>query len=466
MTENLDNSSSIPDARSAIPSVSVVLEHRQIRGMIDIHSRPMVLDAIRDTLNELRQGSGDGEAAALDSIVAMVSEKLKLAEFQRLRRVINASGIILHTGLGRAVLPQAAVDAMAEMNSCCNLQIDLETGLRGKRNFETERLLCHLTGAQAAMVVNNNAAATMLVLCALCNGKEVVVSRGQLIEIGGSFRLPDCISQSGARMVEVGTTNKTHLRDYENAIGPETGALLRVNPSNYRIIGFTKDVPVLELVSLKAGRDLLVIDDLGCGAIVDLRQFGLPHEPTVQESVWAGADLVLFSGDKLIGGAQAGIIVGRKDLISRLKKHPLTRMLRVGKMTDLVLEHTLRLFLNPDELSRANPTLRMLTTRVEDLQKRATELVQAARAAGATVSMEVKDATSEIGGGALPGESIPTKVISLNSSFLTASKMAALLRQNEPPVITRIEREQVLIDTRTLLEGEGAEVAAAIARLR
>jgi L-seryl-tRNA(Ser) seleniumtransferase len=334
------------DPRSQLPAVAALLDDARVARMAERYSRPIVLDAIRRALEECRAAVVSGGAVAdVDATVALVGTILADDALQRPRRVINGTGIVLHTGLGRAVLPQCAVDALGELNGCCNLQIDLDSGQRGKRNYATERLLCKLTGAEAAVVVNNNAAATFLILSALCKGQEVVVSRGQLIEIGGSFRLPDCIHESGATLVEVGTTNKTHLRDYEQALSPNTAALLRVNPSNYRITGFVKDVPIADLVSLKKKQPVLVIDDLGCGALVELGPFGLPHEPTVPDSVAAGADLVCFSGDKLIGGPQSGIIVGKRELIARIKKHPLNRMLRVCKMTDVALERTLRLFL-------------------------------------------------------------------------------------------------------------------------
>ena len=334
--------------------------------------------------------------------------------------------------------------------------------MRGKRNFTSEQLLCRLTGTEAAMIVNNNAAATYLILAALCAGKEVIVSRGQLIEIGGSFRLPDCVTQSGAQLVEVGTTNKTHLRDYAQALSENTGAVLRVNPSNYRIVGFTKEVTTRELVELKQKQDVLIIDDLGCGALIDLRNFGLPHEPTVQESVAAGADLVCFSGDKLIGGPQSGIIVGKKALIQRIKKHPLTRMLRVDKMTDLVLEYTLRLFLDPETLTQTNPTIAMLALSQEELRRRAQTLAQQISTANTKLKIAVIETESAMGGGALPGTPIPSCGLAVTHPKLTADALSALLRRHEPPVIARIEEERVLIDMRTLLDGEDVLVCEAL----
>lgn len=456
------------DPRSQLPSVSVLLEHPRVQRLIADSSRAFVLEAIRSVLEHYRRELSKAlPSPSMEALLDAIEAALCTMESERLRPVINVTGILLHTGLGRAVLPQRAVDALSGLNRCCNLQIDLETGLRGKRNYMSEQLLCRLTGAEAAMVVNNNAAATLLVLASLCQGKEVVVSRGQLIEIGGAFRLPDCISQSGAKLVEVGTTNKTHLRDYENALSEQTGALLRVNPSNYRVVGFTKEVPIEELVGLKHKRDVLVIDDLGCGALVDLAHFGLPHEPTVQESIAAGADLALFSGDKLIGGPQAGIIVGKKPLIAAIKKHPLTRMLRVGKMTDLVLEQTLRLFLDPQSLVEQNPTLRMLTTPVEELKARAERLLKAATEAGCELELRVVESESQMGGGSLPDTTLKSYALSVESSHASAERLSALLRRNAPPVIARIEAGQVLLDMRTLLdEAEQAQLVEALVALK
>lgn len=370
----------------------------------------------------------------------------------------------MHTNLGRAVLPPSVARKLAEMDRCCNLQIDLESGERGKRNFMTERLLCRLTGAESAMLVTNNAAATFFILSALCAGREVVVSRGQLIEIGGSFRLPDCIRQSGAVMVEVGTTNKTHLRDYAGAMSERTGVLLRCNPSNYRITGFTKSVPAGDLALLKKDRpDVLVVDDLGCGALVDLSRFGLPKETTVRESLEAGADLCCFSGDKLIGGPQAGIIVGRADVIKRLKKHPLARMLRVDKMVDLALEWTLRLFLEPDRLAETHPTFRMLTEPAERLLERAEDLKRAAAERAPGLCLSLRAGRSAVGGGTLPDTEIPTWLLSVRAEGMSAGALCAALRRHEPPVIARIEEGGVVLDMRTLLEGEDEIVCDALA---
>lgn len=444
------------DPRRNLPSVTVLLEEEKIQALIAAFSRPVVLDGIRDVLAGLRSRAAGDQAPpdTVAGVVALVESKLEDIEGERLRHVVNATGILLHTGLGRAVIPESVVDKLSVMKRCCNMQIDLQTGLRGARNQVTESLVCKLTGAEAAMLVNNNAAATHLIMAALCHGKEVIVSRGQLIEIGGSFRLPDCITESGARIVEVGATNRTHLRDYHRALNESTGAILRANSSNYRIVGFTKEVPIADLVSLKAKQDVLVIDDLGCGALVDLSQYGLPKEPTVQESIKAGADIVCFSGDKLIGGAQAGIIAGRKDLIQAIKKHPMTRMMRVCKLTDFVLEHTLRLFLEPERLVAENPIYAMLAAPLLSLKRRAEKIKRRVMKEAADFELVVQKDESAVGGGSLPAVAIPTYVLSVRHPSIPADRLSGLLRRHEPPVMARIAGEEVMMDMRTLLEKE------------
>lgn len=455
-----------PDSRRQLPSVNRLLDDPAVAALLAVHPRARVVAALRGTLDVMREHIAAGGAAPVAAdIIQAAAAALSTRERERLRPVINATGILLHTGLGRAVLPRAAAAALSELDRCCNLQIDLATGTRGRRNYETEQLLCELTGAEAAMVVNNNAAATLLILAALCAGREVVVSRGQLIEIGGSFRLPDCVHQSGARLVEVGTTNKTHLRDYAAALNENTAAVMRVNPSNYRVVGFTAEVSVAELVSLKREKDLLVIDDLGCGALVGLERFGLEHEPTVGESIAAGADLVCFSGDKLIGGPQAGIIAGRAGLVQRIRKHPLTRMLRVDKCTDIALEHTLRLFLDPDHLPETNPTYTMLATPLEMLHRRARSIQRRVRQKAASATVRIIEGESALGGGSLPATPIRTWLIALTLPGLSSGELAARLRSCEPPVITRIADDVVVLDMRTLLPGEDMEVARVVIQI-
>jgi L-seryl-tRNA(Ser) seleniumtransferase len=454
------------DPRSQLPAVAVLLGEPAVQALLAAHPRPLVVDAVRAALEGLRREAAKAKRAPdRAQVLERVRAELAREEADRPRPVVNATGILLHTGLGRAVLPDEAAAALGRLNRCCNMQLDLETGARGKRNAATEKLLCRLTGAEAAALVNNNAAATMLILAALCPGREVVISRGQLIEIGGSFRLPDCIHQSGAIMVEVGTTNKTHLRDYEAALSENTGMLLRVNPSNYRVVGFHKEVSTAELVTLKAQQDVIVVDDLGCGALVDLSQYGLPKEPTVQDSIAAGADLACFSGDKLIGGPQAGIIVGRKDLVAKIKKHPLTRMMRVCKLTDTALEHTLRLFLEPEKLLETNPTLRSIAAPVEEMKKRAQSLKRRLDKLNLPLQVKAIAGESATGGGSLPATPIPTWLLAVSADALSTDELCRRLRQHEPPVIARVANDEVLLDTRTLLDGDEKVVLAALKKV-
>ncbi len=451
------------DPRGRLTPVYALIEEPRVVALILEHSRPVVLEAVQEALDWYRQNLGPGDATpSADEIVGRVESLVHLQEGERMRPVVNATGVILHTGMGRAVLPRRAAQALGQLDRCCNMQVDLQSGKRGKRSFSTEQLLVRLTGAEAAMVVNNNAAATLLILTALCKDREVIVSLGQLIEIGGSFRLPDCIRESGATIVQVGTTNRTHLYDYERALSENTGAILRANPSNYRVIGFSKEVAVAELVSLKQKQPVLVIDDIGCGALIDTEKLGLPKELTVQESLSAGADLVCFSGDKLIGGPQSGIIVGRADLIARIKKHPLTRMMRVCKLTDTALEQSLRVFLDPDTLFEENPTLRMLALPEEELEQRAAALMRRLEAEDLPLDVRIKEDVSATGGGSMPAVPLPTRVLALKSSALSVDRLNHLLRQNEPPIIARISEGEVVIDLRTLLEGEEEIVCRAL----
>jgi L-seryl-tRNA(Ser) seleniumtransferase len=437
-------------------------------AMIEEFSRPVVLQAVKEAADSIRREVGsEGTPPGIDEAVARVRSLVDQHEGERLRPVVNATGIILHTGLGRAVLPKSVVDALHGLDRCCNTQVDLDTGKRGARNHMTEYLLTKLTGAEAALVVNNNAAATYLILAALCEGSEVLISIGQLIEIGGSFRLPDCIRQSGAELVLVGTTNRTHLRDYEQALSERTGAIFRAHPSNYRVMGFTKEVSIQELVSLKGKREqpLLVIDDLGCGALVDMKRFQLPEECTVQESIAAGADLACFSGDKLIGGPQAGIIVGRKELIAKIRKHPLNRMMRVCKLTDLALEQTLRLFLDEKTLVDNNPTLGMLAASTAELEEKANRLKSRIDADDLPLTTGVRQDESAAGGGAMPVTPIATFVLAISSPAHSPDRLSQLLRKNEPPIITRISEGNILIDMRTLLDGDDDKIHEALCRI-
>jgi len=456
------------DPRRRLPSVDQVVTAALEQETFQPFGRERIVEAGRAVLEQLRQ---DASLAAsirnVEDVLDRVIEILNSEEQAGIRPVVNATGIVLHTNLGRAVLPGQARQAMARLEGCCSLQIELDTGKRGRRDKVVERLLQKITGAQAATVVNNNAAATLLVLAALGAGKEVIVSRGQLIEIGGSFRLPDVIAQSGARMVEVGTTNKTHLRDYENALTDETAILLRVNPSNYRVIGFSKQVPTEDLVALKKnragqGRDLIVIDDLGCGALVDLSRCGLPREHTVQESLKAGADVALFSADKLIGGPQGGIIVGREECLAKIRKHPLARALRVGKYTIAALEATLKLFLDPDTVWKKNPTLRMLAVPLAELEQKASALCERLKP---FIACRVEPGQSACGGGSLPDATLETRVVAIEDNRFSAEQWAKKLRLGEPSVVSRVRDGKVLLDVRTLLDGDEERIEQAVKKM-
>ncbi|WP_448192581.1 L-seryl-tRNA(Sec) selenium transferase [Azospirillum sp. sgz301742] len=452
-----------------LPQVERLMGSAEAATLIAAHGRSPVLRAIRrclaDLRVQLREGRGDACAASPAGILAAASEWLDEEAAPRLRRVINATGIVLHTNLGRAPLAPQAVAAVAEAASgYMNLEYDLDEGSRGSRYQGVSGLLCELTGAEAALVVNNNAAAVLLALAALAVPGEAVVSRGELVEIGGSFRVPDVIAQSGARLVEVGTTNKTRVGDYDRAIGPDTRVLLKVHPSNYRIQGFTAAPERAELAALALTRGVLTVDDLGSGSLVDLRPMGLPHEPTVQESLAAGIDLVTCSADKLLGGPQAGLILGRKELVARLRAHPLLRAVRVDKLTLAALEATLKLYRAPERAAAAIPVLAMLGAPVAVLDGRA-ERLRAALAAALTdvpgLEVAVRAGTGFAGGGALPEAAIPTRIVALRNSSHGVEDLARRLRRHRPAVVGRVKDGWLLFDLRTVAEDEVAEIAAA-----
>ncbi len=380
-----------------------------------------------------------------------------------LRPVINATGVVLHTNLGRAPLSEAACQAVAAVaRGYCNLEIDLETGGRGERYSHVEELLCDLTGAQAALVVNNNAAAVFLALHVLARGREVVVGRGELVEIGGSFRVPEIMAQSGAILREVGTTNKTYPRDYERAIGPETALLLKVHPSNYRVVGFTREVSRQELVAIGRSYRIPVMEDAGSGVFFDLLEFREAGESLIGESLAAGVDLVTCSGDKLLGGPQAGIIVGRADLVQALKESPLLRVLRVDKMTLAALEATLRLYLE-GKAEEAVPVLRMISLKNSEIERRTIFLKGMLSASlGEECKLEIMPGSSRVGGGSMPLAELPTTLLSLRPGKMTAASLAGRLRRGDPPVIVRIWEDRVIIDPRTLAPGEEEQLAAAL----
>jgi len=417
------------------------------QALVGAYSHDLTIAALRQALDAARQAIFAGESAA--SHDELVSQAAKILDGQlrlTLRPVINASGVIIHTNLGRALLSPAARAAMDQVaRSYSNLEYDLEAGQRGSRYVHAEELLCRLTAAEAALVVNNNAGAVLLTLSALTRGREVIISRGQLVEIGGGFRIPDVMKQSGAILVEVGTTNRTHLRDYEAAITDRTAMLLRAHRSNFRMTGFVTDPTLAEMAGLAHSRGLLVGNDLGSGTLLDTADYGFSHEPTIQESLTAMADIVSCSGDKLLGGPQAGIILGRADLIAQLRRFPLTRALRVDKTTLAGLQATLLHYVKGEAI-REVPVWRMIATPREALAARAE--AWAGRLAAAGLQPKVINGRSTVGGGSLPGETLPTRLVALQEP--SPERLASSLRHADPPVITRIEDERLVLDPRTV----------------
>jgi len=441
---------------------------RQAEGvvLIDRYGRAPVVAAMREELAAYRSALRQADAApepGVPQILAQVRARLAEQAAPSLRRVFNLTGTVLHTNLGRAVLPREAIDAViAVAGEPSNLEYDLDTGKRGDRDMHLEKTLCRLTGAEAATVVNNNAAAVLLVLNTLAVRKEVPTSRGELIEIGGSFRMPDIMARAGCRLREVGTTNRTHLADFANAIGPRTGLVLKVHTSNYVIEGFTASAPEAELARLCGARGVPFVVDLGSGALVDTRAYGLPHEPTPAETLASGADLVTFSGDKLLGGPQAGIIVGRADLIARIKRNPLKRALRVDKMTIAALAAVLALAADPERLRERLPALRALTRPLDEIRHTAARIAVALAPVSEEFSVEVVDCASEIGSGAQPGLGIASAGVAI-ASRTTKGRGSALKRLADAfralpvPVIGRIQDDAYLLDCRCLVDEEDTE---------
>lgn len=440
-----------------LPGVDALLQERAVKRLLAQSGREVVVASIRAVLEEARLAIGAGQPcpdfpALLERVVASVSLALR----PTLRPVINATGVILHTNLGRAPLSVEARLAMERAaKGYSNLEYDLEAGERGSRYLHAEDLFSRLTGAEASLVVNNNAAALLLILTALARGKEVIISRSQLVEIGGGFRIPEVMAQSGAKLVEVGTTNRTYKRDYAQAIGEETAAVLRVHHSNFRIMGFTHEVQLEGLVELARDHNLLVFDDLGSGAFLDTATFGLAHEPMAQESIAGGADLVCFSGDKLLGGPQGGLIIGRRELIACLREHPLTRAVRVDKTTLAGLQATLLHYLK-GEAAEKIPVWRMIATPLEEIEERAKSWAR--RLTG--VEKEVIPGRSAVGGGSLPGQTLPTCLLAL--AVPSPQEMARRLRMGEPAVVGRIEEGRYLLDPRTVLPEEDEALLKAL----
>jgi L-seryl-tRNA(Ser) seleniumtransferase len=453
-----------------LPKVDQLLRHPQLSTALAGLPRSLAVAVIRDRLAAQRQrlsarpaGELPGEldtAALLRDLVTA----LEAAGQPSLRRVINATGVVIHTNLGRSPLAAVSMEQLLEVGAHYNnLEYDLARGQRGSRQDHLEGLLKELTGAEAALVVNNNAAAVLLALRTLAAGREVIISRGQLVEIGGSFRLPEIMAESGAILREVGTTNKTYLRDYENAITSETALLLKVHPSNFRIVGFTHEVALPDLVALGSRYGLKVVEDLGSGCLIDLSRYGLEKEPLVQETLKAGADLVLFSGDKLLGGPQAGLALGSKDVVAQLRQNPLTRALRPDKLTLAALEATLRLYLDESQAVAALPTLRMLTRPVAELERGARSLARRLqRRWGEKIQVTVRQSQGRVGGGALPQVALASRALAVALPPLTPQQLEARLRQARPPIIARVEHGEVLLDLRTILPEDQAPLLAAL----
>jgi L-seryl-tRNA(Ser) seleniumtransferase len=444
------------DTLRALPSVHQLLEEQPAAAMIAEHGRPLVRFAVQRVLEEERRRGVVAETAARWSAVEHVIDELRQP---RLRPVVNATGVILHTNLGRAPLAAAAAEAAAAIaGRYSTLEFDPKTGRRGRRHDLAGDLLRHLTGAEAAAVVNNCAAAVLLMLTALAKGKEVIVARGELVEIGGGFRMPDVMRLSGARMVEVGTTNRTRAEDYAAAITPRTTAIMKVHASNFQVVGFTESVDLKDLAAITRQHRLLLLHDLGSGALLETAAYGLAEEPRIQDSLASGADLVACSGDKLLGGPQAGLLLGRAALVDRVMKHPLARAVRVDKMTLAALIVTLDLYLT-QSLSGL-PVWNMLAASPESIADRARAWQGRLMERGAVV--EVVAAESTVGGGSLPGERLPTSAIAISPRHRGAADLLRRLREHEPPVIGRIVEERVLLDPRTVLPGEDDAIVEAV----
>ena len=453
---------------SQLPKMDELLEDVAIAPWFEVFDRSYVKNCLNEALNQVRQAILAGEDVDIShsAVVAIAERKLTAKKRPNLRPVINVTGTALHTNLGRALLSDKAVEATQRVNArYSNLEYNVEAGERGSRYAHIEDLLKELTGAEAALVVNNNAAAVMLLLTATTQGQEVLISRGELVEIGGSFRVPDVIESVGARLKEVGATNKTHLRDYERAITEETGALLRVHTSNYRVVGFSQVPDDKDLVALAHQHDLPAFNDLGSGLLIDLQPLGLPREPLVSEVVAAGYDVVSFSGDKLLGGPQAGILVGTKQYIDQLKRHPLLRALRVDKMTLAGLEATLQAYLKPEQAMKDIPLLQMLGQSEEKLARKAQTLADDIRALDKGYQVNIIEGQSQVGGGAFPEARLATHLVEISHPDYSESTLEQKLRQAEFPIIARTSDGKVQFDVRTLLEADSGKICQALVEM-
>jgi len=461
------------EALRRLPAVDRILRDPRLQPHILDLGREWIVDLVRQALDTLRQEMlhpntrPDAPETLCDRVVDTVVTHVAIGRLSAYRRVINATGIILHTGLGRAVLaPRALQQLQEEMAGYSLLQLHAQTGKRSQRDAAIETLLQKLTGCEAATVVNNNAAATALVLNTVAKDREVIVSRGQLVEIGGAFRLPDVMAFSGATLVEVGTTNKTHARDYRNAITENTAAILRVHPSNYKIVGFSAEVPLPELVDIAHAHDLVLIDDVGAGSLVDMARFGFDPEPTLPESVAAGADIITSSADKLIGASQGGIILGRAHLIKAVRQNQFARIVRTDKLTLAVLEATLKLFLDSERALQEVPTLRMIVRGADSLREQAERIAQGLRSHCRHTEIGTVSGFSQTGSGSLPAQNLPTTCVTLRPETLSVEELSERLRIGpigQIPVFARIQQDRLLLDPRTLQENDETDLIEALA---
>ena len=444
----------------SIPKVDVLLENQDIVTLIENHHRDVVVDVIREEIDKLRNFIKENDDVDLiETKINNLIENIKISTEKvysyNIKKVINGTGTILHTNLGRAIISKKHADYLSEVvTSYSNLEYNLEEGKRGERYSHFEKLICKITGAEAAMAVNNNAAAVMLVLSSMAAEREVIVSRGELVEVGGKFRIPDVMKSSNAHLVEIGTTNKTHLEDYEDAISENTGAFLKVHTSNFKILGFTESVSIEELCKLGREKDIPVIEDIGSGVLVDLSKYGLEYEPTVQDSIKAGVDVVSFSGDKLLGGPQAGIIVGKKKYIDKMKKNPLTRAFRIDKFTATILEMIFHEYLNEEDAIKNIPVLSLITKDLKEIEKNANALFNKIENLKNVADINIKDTLSQIGGGSLPAERIKSKSVTIMPKNISTQSLEAKLRAGKNPVVGRISEEKLILDMRTVLEDE------------
>jgi L-seryl-tRNA(Ser) seleniumtransferase len=457
----MSNKASLKD----LPSVDEVLKSQYAREWLGQYPRRYVLEAIRQTIDKRRKLLRKGAKAevSIESMTAEIDSTAKTLSSFSLKPVINATGIVVHTNLGRAVLSEKVLENVGKISSgYSNLEYDIAGGKRGKRYTHIKRLLREVTGAEDGIAVNNNAAAVLLCLNTLAKGKEVIVSRGELVEIGGSFRVPDVMASSGAVLREVGTTNKTHLHDYENALNENTALILKVHQSNYRITGFTSDVSIDDLVTLGRKFNIPVMYDLGSGCLIDLKPYGIPQEPVVQEIVKSGIDIMTFSGDKLLGGPQAGIIIGRKDIIEVIQKNPLLRAVRIDKLTLSALEATFMEYIDLDRAKENIPTLRMLLEEPDEVKKRARKIAGLLVKDVKNAEIKVTEDYTFAGGGALPEIALKTFVVSIKPKKLTPNRLEERLREGTPPVIARIKEDALIIDARTIKNEEIKTLAACL----